>query len=127
MLRQQGDRVVLGPAADGGYYLIGLRHPHAHLFTNIAWGSDTVAESTRSGPPRSIWQSTELPEWYDIDDAETLGWLRAELAGGAERFRRGADAHGDKSVFCQVGRNRTDDAGAKRSRGVYRSSRSGQR
>ena len=27
-LREPGDRMVLGPASDGGYYLIGLKHPH---------------------------------------------------------------------------------------------------
>src|SRR6516164_3993032 len=31
-LREPGDRMVLGPASDGGYYLIGLKHPHKHLF-----------------------------------------------------------------------------------------------
>jgi glycosyltransferase A (GT-A) superfamily protein (DUF2064 family) len=42
-----GDRIVLGPAADGGYYLIGLKQPHAHLFADIAWGTATVAQTTR--------------------------------------------------------------------------------
>src|SRR5262249_37524161 len=41
-LREPGDRMVLGPASDGGYYLIGLKRPHRHLFTQIAWGTDTV-------------------------------------------------------------------------------------
>src|SRR5438105_3091384 len=38
-LREPGDRMVLGPASDGGYYLIGLKHPHRQLFTQIAWGT----------------------------------------------------------------------------------------
>ena len=44
-LREPGDRMVLGPASDGGYYLIGLKHPHQQLFTRIAWGTDSVARS----------------------------------------------------------------------------------
>jgi rSAM/selenodomain-associated transferase 1 len=45
-MREPGDRMVLGPASDGGYYLIGLKQPHKHLFTQIAWGTETVARST---------------------------------------------------------------------------------
>ena len=44
-LREPGDRMVLGPASDGGYYLIGLKHPHRQLFTRIAWGTETVART----------------------------------------------------------------------------------
>ena len=42
-----GDRVVLGPADDGGYYLLGMKAAHAHLFADIAWSTDSVAETTR--------------------------------------------------------------------------------
>jgi len=38
--------VVLGPAIDGGYYLIGLKKPHPQLFRNIHWGSSVVLEET---------------------------------------------------------------------------------
>jgi uncharacterized protein len=99
-LRQPGDRVVLGPAADGGYFLIGLKYPHRHLFTNIAWGTDTVAESTRQRAAEIGLSVAELPEWYDIDDAETLGWLKAELAGGAERFRCGGRATATRAFLA---------------------------
>ena len=34
-----GERVVLGPAEDGGYYLLGMKQPHAHLFADIAWST----------------------------------------------------------------------------------------
>ena len=44
-LREPGDRMVLGPASDGGYYLIGLKHPHQQLFAQIAWGTETVART----------------------------------------------------------------------------------
>ena len=38
-----GDRMVLGPADDGGYYLLGMQQPHAHLFADIAWSTSEVA------------------------------------------------------------------------------------
>ena len=40
--------VVLGPARDGGYWLIGLREQHPELFVNIPWSTDSVLESTLS-------------------------------------------------------------------------------
>ena len=43
-----GERVVLGPAEDGGYYLLGMKQPHAHLFADIAWSTDSVAAATRA-------------------------------------------------------------------------------
>jgi uncharacterized protein len=36
-LREPGDRMVLRPASDGVYYLIGSEQPHKHLFRQIAW------------------------------------------------------------------------------------------
>lgn len=38
--------LVLGPANDGGYYLMGLRKPHRELFQNVAWGTDRVLDQT---------------------------------------------------------------------------------
>src|SRR5216684_2886091 len=46
-LRHSGDRMVLGPASDGGYYLIGLKRPHKELFAQIEWGTETVFGRTR--------------------------------------------------------------------------------
>jgi rSAM/selenodomain-associated transferase 1 len=91
-LREPGDRMVLGPASDGGYYLIGLKHPHRRLFTQIAWGTEAVARSTCERAAEIGLATTLLPEWYDIDDVETLGWLKDELAGDSTRFRGGGPA-----------------------------------
>ena len=38
--------VVIGPAIDGGYYLIGMKKPQPQLFSKISWGSSTVLENT---------------------------------------------------------------------------------
>lgn len=42
---EQND-VVLGPAKDGGYYLLGLKTMHSSIFKNKAWGTETVREDT---------------------------------------------------------------------------------
>jgi len=88
-LREPGDRMVLGPASDGGYYLIGLKRPHRQLFTRIAWGTETVARSTCDRAAEIGLATILLPEWYDIDDIEGLTWLKDELAGNSARFRGG--------------------------------------
>jgi hypothetical protein len=98
-LRKPGDRMVLGPASDGGYYLIGLKHPHPHLFTEIAWGTDTVARATCERCAEIELATTLLPEWYDVDDIETLQWLRDELAGRSSRFRGGGLARASRAFF----------------------------
>jgi rSAM/selenodomain-associated transferase 1 len=66
------DRVVLGPADDGGYYLLGMQAAHAHLFADIAWSTDTVAEMTRIRAMEQGLEIVELPMWYDIDDEPSL-------------------------------------------------------
>ena len=98
-LREPGDRMVLGPASDGGYYLIGLKHPHRQLFTNIAWGTDTVARSTCERAAEIGLATTLLPEWYDVDDIETLRWLQDELAGHSTRFRGGGLAKASRAFL----------------------------
>src|SRR6185295_8228689 len=47
LLSGEGERVVLGAAEDGGYYLIGLKHTHSSLFNEIAWSTADVLDHTR--------------------------------------------------------------------------------
>jgi glycosyltransferase A (GT-A) superfamily protein (DUF2064 family) len=101
-LREPGDRMVLGPASDGGYYLIGLKRAHQHLFTRIAWGTETVACSTCDRAAEIGLPTTLLPEWYDVDDIESLGWLQEELAGASTRFRAGGFAPASRA-FLKAG------------------------
>jgi len=91
--------MVLGPASDGGYYLIGLKRAHPRLFTDIAWGTDTVARSTCERAAEIGLATTLLPEWYDVDDIETLGWLKDELAGHSTRFRAGGPAPASRAFL----------------------------
>jgi hypothetical protein len=98
-LREPGDRMVLGPASDGGYYLIGLKQPHQQLFTGIAWGTETVARSTCERAVEIGLATTLLPEWYDVDDVETLRWLVDELAGLSTRFGGGGVASATRAFL----------------------------
>jgi rSAM/selenodomain-associated transferase 1 len=68
MLARPGDRVVLGPAADGGYYLIGVKRPHRQLFERINWSSETVLEETLDRAREIDLEACLLPEWFDVDD-----------------------------------------------------------
>ena len=99
-LRSPGDRMVLGPAIDGGYYLIGLKRPHEELFTQIEWGTETVFGRTCERAAEIGLATTLLPEWYDIDDIESLLWLRAELAGKSTRFRGGGPASATRAFLA---------------------------
>ena len=81
-LTRPGDRVVLGPSHDGGYYLIGLKAPHPEPFANISWSTGSVAEETRRQCSDAGLELIELPLWYDVDDAATLSILSDELLNG---------------------------------------------
>src|SRR5229473_6218754 len=79
LLAKDGDRVVLGPSEDGGYYLIGLKHPHQELFERIAWSTETVLAHTIERAADINLPVELLPTWYDVDDAATLRLLCDEL------------------------------------------------
>jgi rSAM/selenodomain-associated transferase 1 len=78
-LATDGDRVVLGAAEDGGYYLIGLKHAHRNLFNEIAWSTSDVLARTRQRAAEIDLPVELLPPWYDVDDAATLTRLCEEL------------------------------------------------
>lgn len=78
-LTAAGDRVVLGPTDDGGYYLIGLKAEHSELFADIAWSTPAVFEETMARADGAALDVTLLPRWYDVDDGATLERLCGEL------------------------------------------------
>jgi rSAM/selenodomain-associated transferase 1 len=80
-----GDRIVLGPAEDGGYYLIGLKQAHARVFEDIAWSTPLVFAQTVERAREVGLERRVLPMWYDIDDVESLRRLCAELFDNGER------------------------------------------
>jgi rSAM/selenodomain-associated transferase 1 len=80
-LQKEGDRIVLGPSHDGGYYLIGLKRAHPELFADISWSTSSVFVETVAAAKSAGIEVVVLPLWYDVDDGETLKLLTAELLG----------------------------------------------
>src|SRR4029453_17512182 len=77
-----GADVVLGPATDGGYYLIGQTEPSPALFRDIAWGSSEVLDATLTRAHAAGLRVHLLAPTFDVDDADGLAALRALLAAG---------------------------------------------
>jgi len=69
--------VVIGPAVDGGYYLIGMKKPHPELFSAIDWGTSSVLENTLKKCTNSVLITHQLSLLNDIDRPEDvpLNWL----------------------------------------------------
>jgi uncharacterized protein len=76
---------VIGPALDGGYYLIGFnaRTFLAEAFDGIPWSTRTVFSDTMQVLERSSWAVHQLPLWRDVDTLEDLNDLvtRNEKSG----------------------------------------------
>ncbi len=85
LLAAPGDRAVLGPADDGGYYLLGLKQSHAHMFADITWSSENVAAQTSDRAAELGLELVALPTWYDVDDAAALDRLIEELSADENR------------------------------------------
>jgi rSAM/selenodomain-associated transferase 1 len=75
-----GTDVVLGPAADGGYYLVGMHTHHPRLFESIAWGSAAVLEQTEQRLAALGLSYRKLATRHDIDTPEDyLVWQTSRL------------------------------------------------
>jgi rSAM/selenodomain-associated transferase 1 len=73
--------IVLGPAADGGYYLIGLRAPNARLFQGIAWSTGRVRAQTMALADAQGLEVATLPQLYDVDSiTEYERWRAAYIS-----------------------------------------------
>lgn len=83
-LARPGDRAVLGPSNDGGYYLLGLKQAHHRLFEDISWSTERVFAQTVQRASEIGLELHRLPAWYDVDDVAALRLLHDELfVGGA--------------------------------------------
>jgi rSAM/selenodomain-associated transferase 1 len=80
--------VVLGPAADGGYYLIGFKRPMPYLFAGIPWGSDQVARLTQQRAVNGGLSVALIDRLVDVDRPEDLEVLHDRFEIGFERRRR---------------------------------------
>ena len=68
----------LGPAEDGGYYLLGLRRPAAELFEGIEWSTSTVLGETRRRLAALRWHCHELPTRWDVDRQDDYRRMQQE-------------------------------------------------
>ncbi len=91
-LAAPGDRVVLGPSTDGGYYLIGIKRPHRSLFQNVEWSTERVFRQTLARCAEAELPVFQLPAWYDVDDADALRVLIGEVIDGKPFRALGSEA-----------------------------------
>lgn len=89
---RRGDNVVLSPAFDGGYTLIGLSKPHARVFEDIPWSTGAVYDCTLSRAREIGLPIISVPGWYDVDDARSFRMLEDEMNGRLAGFPEGATA-----------------------------------
>jgi uncharacterized protein len=89
-LAHPGERAVLGPCTDGGYYLLGVKTAHRRLFDEITWSTERVAAQTLERARELGLEVHMLPAWYDVDDVEGLRRLQREM-----RAARAAKQHLD--------------------------------
>jgi rSAM/selenodomain-associated transferase 1 len=80
--------VVLGPAADGGYYLIGCGRKLPPVFEGIDWGTSRVLQQTVARLADPGWRVVLLPPWYDVDTPQDWDMLAGHVAA---LRRAGAD------------------------------------
>lgn len=98
VLASGGTDLVVGPAEDGGYYLIGVRADHPALFDDVPWSTGAVLDVTLRRARSAGLRTTRLPSWFDVDTPEDLARLRAALAAtphvapATSRFLAGHDA-----------------------------------
>lgn len=103
------DAVVLSPALDGGYTLIGLSKIHAHLFFDIPWSTPDVYRLTLERAREASMPVVNVPAWYDVDDVGTFELLKDELAGRPMPFAHGiagAPARHTRSFVAELMRRR---------------------
>lgn len=78
LLETSAADVVLGPSADGGYYLVGMNRMNTTVFEGIRWSRNDVLAQTIQKLAGVGLEHELLPEWYDIDTAYDLGRLESE-------------------------------------------------
>lgn len=81
----EGADIVLTPAEDGGYVLVGVREPQPHLFADMEWGDAAVLARTRARIDALSLRSVELETLWDVDRPADLARLRALAPGWLER------------------------------------------
>ena len=105
LLATEGDRMVIGPSTDGGYYLIGLKARHRRLFEDITWSTEHVLAQTLARAGEIGLPVVELPSWYDVDDAPTVRTLVDEVIDGRAFRTVGSEttpAHASRTLLRRL-------------------------
>lgn len=64
--------MVIGPSADGGYYLLGMKKMYKEIFADIDWSTEYVLDQTKEKGESMSLRISFLPELNDIDTIEDL-------------------------------------------------------
>jgi rSAM/selenodomain-associated transferase 1 len=80
LLALDNHNVVIGPAHDGGYYLLGMDRHYSHLFKNKAWSTEDVLLDTLLDLKKLKLSYALLPTLNDVDEEKDLGELSKHLA-----------------------------------------------
>jgi len=111
LLRGHLDRIVIGPATDGGYYLIGMNRLHAAIFRGVEWSTERVLEGTPHAANALNLQVVSVGDWADVDEASDLARLMERPADlSATRTRAWVREHSLRIrqflavlAFCNLG------------------------
>ena len=71
--------IVIGPAEDGGYYLLGMNDFYPQVFAGMEYSHSRVFLDTLEKARESAAQVTVLPEWYDVDSIDALRHLALDV------------------------------------------------
>lgn len=97
--------VVLGPATDGGLYLIGLNQQRRTwpIFDGIDWSTSQVLDQVTQRLVEADARIEVLPPWYDIDEPSDLPFLRGHLSA-ISRSKEASlyDAPATRAVLAQI-------------------------
>ena len=99
-VRDGPDPLVIGPASDGGYYLIGLRRLCPELFTSVAWSTADVMSTTTSIAQTCGLTVSLVSPWHDVDTVDDLRRVLRD-SQGATRTRAWVGAHSDLAQFVR--------------------------
>lgn len=102
-LRGRKDAIAVGPAADGGYYLMGLTRSVPQLFDSVPWSTPDVLAATLRAASNAELAVSMVPEWYDVDEVEDLRRALNERAD-ATHLRAWASAHPEFTPALQPSR-----------------------
>jgi rSAM/selenodomain-associated transferase 1 len=81
-------RAVIGPSADGGYYLLGVNPPHPDCFSRISWGGSKVFDTTLKRAAKAGIDLIVLQQLNDFDTAEDIETVRRTQPELVERLLR---------------------------------------